>query len=149
VVGSSADEFIAHTINLLGDYGLEFVLCDDVYSAVGELAKSKSRNVLVIGRLGQLCKEQGRLFHMACENGYACCCLADADLVRKRKQIFAAIETGAFIINEPAEIREVVTKLLAGGGDCSPRKKANDKATASIKAEFLTTKAELDALLEV
>jgi hypothetical protein len=149
VVGSSADQFVRHTTNLLGDCGLEFILCDDVYSAVGELAKSESRNVLVIGRLGQLSKEQGRLFHMACENGYACCCLADADLVRKQKQILTAIETGAFIIHEPAEIREVVTKLLAGSGDCSPGNKGNDKATATIKAEFLTTKAELDALLGV
>lgn len=149
VVGGSADQFVAHTINLLGDYGVEFVLCDDVYSAVGELARTETGNVLVVGRLGQLSPEQGRLFHMACEKGYTCCCLADADLVRKRKQILTAVETGAFIINEPAEIREVVTKLLAGGGDCPPGKKANDKATASIKAEFLTTKAELDALLEV
>ena len=149
VVGSSADEFVRHTMDLLGDYGLEFVLRDDVYSAVGELAKSESRNVLVIGRLGQLSREQGRLFHMARENGYTCCCLADADLVRKRKQIFAAIETGAFVINEPAKIREVVTKLLAGSGNCSPGKKANDRATIPIKAEFLTTKAELDALLGV
>lgn len=149
VVGSSADQFVLHTTNLLGDCGLEFVLCDDVYSAVGELAKSESRNVLVIGRLGQLCKEQGRLFHMACENGYACCCLADADLVRKRKQIFAAIETGAFVINEPEKIREVVTKLLAGSGNGSPEKKANERTTIPIKTEFLTTKAELDALLGV
>ncbi len=149
VVGSSADQFVRHTTNLLGDSGIEFVLCDDVYSAVGELAKTESRNVLVIGRLGQLSKEQGRLFHMACENGYTCCCLADADLVRKRKQIFTAIETGAFVINEPAEIGQVVTKLLAGGADCPPGKKANDRATAPIKAEFLTTKAELDALLGV
>ncbi len=149
VVGNSADEFVRHTINLLGDCGVEFVLCNDVYSAVGELAKSESRNVLVIGRLGQLSREQGRLFHMACENGYACCCLADADLVRKRKQIFAAIETGAFVINEPAKIREVVTKLLTGSGNCSPGKKGNDRTAVPIKAEFLTTKAELDALLEV
>ncbi|MHC4172778.1 MAG: hypothetical protein ACYST5_07540 [Planctomycetota bacterium] len=149
VVGSSADQFVRHTINLLGDCGIKFVLCDDVYSAVGELAKTETENALVVGRLGQLSPEQGRLFHMACEKGYTCCCLADVDLVRKRKQIFTAIETGAFIINEPAEIREVVTKLLAGSGNCSPGKKGNDRATATIKAEFLTTKAELDALLGV
>lgn len=149
VVGSSADQFVRQTINLLGDYGVEFVLCDDVYSAVGELAKTETGNALVVGRLGQLSAEQGRLFHMACGKGYTCCCLADADLVRKRKQILTAVETGAFVIHEPAEIREVVTKLLAGSRDCPPGKKANDKATASIKAEFLTTKAELDALLGV
>jgi hypothetical protein len=149
VVGSSADQFVAHTINLLSDCGVEFVLCDDVYSAVGELARTETASALVVGRLGQLSPEQGRLFHMACEKGYTCCCLADANSVRKRKQILTAVETGAFIINEPAEIREVVTKLLAGGRDCPPGKKTNDRATASIKAEFLTTKAELDALLGV
>ena len=149
VVGSSADEFVRHTTNLLGDCGLEFVLRDDVYSAVGELANSESRNVLVIGRLGQLSREQGRLFHMARENGYTCCCLADTDLVRKRKQIFAAIETGAFVINEPTKIREVVTELLAGSADCLPGEKTNNKAAAQIRTEFLTTKDELNALLGV
>jgi len=144
VVGSSTDELVHRTMNSLGDHGVEYILCDDVYSAVGELAKNESGNVLVIGRLGQLSREQGRFFQMACENGYNCCCIADRELVRKRKQILTAIEAGAFVINEPAEIGEIVTKLSQ---DSTPEKNRYDKAPKFIKNEFVTTKAELNALL--
>jgi len=144
VVGSSTDELVHRTMNSLGDHGVEYILCDDVYSAVGELARNESGNVLVIGRFGQLSREQGRFFHMACDNGYTCFCIADRELVRKRKQILTAIEAGAFVTNEPAEIGEVVTKLLQGS---SPEKKGSGKTPKSIKDEFVTTKAELDSLL--
>ncbi|GAF78471.1 unnamed protein product, partial [marine sediment metagenome] len=123
VVGSSADEFVCYTMNLLGDYGLKFILCDDIYRAVGELAKNRNGNVLVIGRVEQLSREHGRFFQKVSENGFSCCCLADAGSAHKRKQILAVIETGAFVVNEPAEIGEVVTKLL-------------DRAPAFIEDEF-------------
>lgn len=148
VVGSSADEFVRHTMNLLGDCGVEFVLCEDVYLAVGELAKNTLGKTIVIGRLEQLSREQGRFFQKVSENGF-CCCLADTNSARKRKQILAAMEAGAFVINEPAEIGEVITRFVAGGLASSSEKKGNNGASAFIKDEFLTTKAERDALLEV
>lgn len=149
VVGDLADELVHHTTDLLDKYGVEYALCDEVYSAIGELAKSKGPNVLVVGRFGQLSKEQGRFFHIANEKGYRCCCLVDKELVRNQKQILTALESGAFIINKPAEIEEVVVKLLAGNRDYPSKKNVNCKAPNFIKEEFLTTKAELDALLEV
>ena len=162
VVGGSADEFVRHTTDLLDRHDIEYALCDEVYSAICESAKSKvpapassdaSRgsgpNILVIGRFGQLSKEQGRFFHIASEKGYRYCCLVDRDPVRNHKQILAAFESGAFIINKPEEIEEVVVKLLVDNRDCSPVQNANCKASNFIKEEFLTTKAELDALLEV
>ena len=149
VVGGLADEFVRQAMNLLDRGGVEYVLCSDVYSAVGDLAKSQRRDVLVIGRAGQLSKEQGRFFHIAREKGYKCCCLADRDLVRKRKLILTAIESGAFVIDKPSEIEEVLMKLMAGGRVCSSGEKENNRASGFLKDEFLTTKAELDALLEV
>ncbi len=152
VVGSSADEFVRDTMSLLGDYKIEFVLCEDVYSAVGRLAKNNSDgNVLVIGRIEQLSREKGRFFHIAGENRVSCCCLVDGNLVWKRRYPgvpgLAATETGAFIINEPVEIEKVIAGLLAGGLTSSSNKFENNKAPAFIKDEFLATKAELDALL--
>ena len=147
IVGSSSDGFVRYAADLLTDYEVDFVRCEDVYSAVSELAANRNGNVLVIGRFEQLSREGGRFFQKVSENGLACCCLAEWNFARKRKQILAAIETGAFIINEPAEIAEVVTKLLGSSSISLPEKKENNKASAFIKDEFLTTKAEIDALL--
>ena len=63
-------------------------------------------NVLVIGRIEQLSKEQGRFLQIAYENGYTCYCIVEKDLVRKQEQFLAAIQAGAFIVSSPAEILE-------------------------------------------
>jgi hypothetical protein len=149
LIGALEDEFVRHTMNLLERLGVEFVLFDNVYSAVGDLAKRESRNVLIIGRIGLLSEEQGRFFHIARAKGYRCCCLADRDLVGRQKLILQAIESGAYLIEKPAEIEEVLMKVLAGGKVCSSGEKENRRASGFLKDEFRTTKAELDALLEV
>jgi hypothetical protein len=148
-VGGSTDELIGHATNLFNQHDVDFICCDDVYSAVGELAKSKRPNVLIAGRIGQLSKEQGRFFHIVREKGYRCCCLVDRNMIRPKELVLTAIETGAFVINEPAEIEDVVMKLLSGNGEYAPGKKGGRRRTHFFKDEFLTTRAELDALLEV
>ena len=147
VVGNRTDGFVRYVMDLLSDYGIEFVRCDDVYSAVGRLAKDTRGDILVVGRLEQLSREQGRLFHITSKNGGTCCCLADTGSAQKYLQALAAIETEAFVINEPEEIKELITRLFAGTLARSPRKKENNKASAFNKEDFLTTKAEMDALL--
>ena len=149
LIGGLEDEFVRQTKNILERLGVESVLCDNVYSAVGDLAKRESRDVLIIGRIGLLSKEQGRFFHIARVKGYRCCCIVDRDLVRKRKLILDAIESGAYLIDKPAEIEEVLMKFQAGDKICLSGEKENRRASGFLKDEFLTTKAELDALLEV
>ena len=149
LIGDLEDEFVRQIKNILERLGVESVLCDNVYSAVADLAKRDDQNVLIIGRVGLLSKEQGRFFHIARAKGYRCCCIVDRDLVRKRKLILDAIESGAYLIDKPAEIEEVLMKFLAGGKICLSGEKENRRASGFLKDEFLTTKAELDALLEV
>jgi len=149
LVGGLADEFIRQAKNILERLSVEFVLCDNVYSAVGDLAKRESPNTLIVGRIGLLGKEQGRFFHIAGVKGYRCCCLADRGLVGRQKLILKAIESGAYLIEKSADIEEVLMKLLAGDKVCSSGEKENRRASGFLKDEFLTTKAELDALLEV
>ncbi len=148
VIGGLKDEFVSRTMNLLERRGVECVLCDNVYSAVGDLAKRESRGVLIIGRLGLLSKEQGRFFHIARVKDYRICCLVDRDLVSRQKLILQAIELGAYLIEKPAEIEEVLMKLLEGRKSCFSGEKENRRASGFLKDEFRTTKAELDALLE-
>ncbi len=149
LVGGLADGFVRQAKNILEHLGVEFVLCDNVYSAVGDLAKMESQNVLIIGRLGLLSKEQGRFFHIARVKGYRCCCLADKALVSRQKLILEAIESGAYLIDNPPEIEQVLMKLLTGARIRFSAEKENRRASGFLKDEFLTTKAELDALLEV
>ena len=143
VVGSSTDEFIYYTLKVLSNYEVDFVVCENVYPAVGHLARNTGRNVLVIGRFGQLNREKGRFFHIAGEKGSLCCCLAEACSAQNQK---AAAGTGIFFINEAAEIKGVVEKLLAKSLSCSPE---NNRTSFSVKKDFPVTKAELDALLGV
>lgn len=149
LIGGLEDEFVRQAKNILERLGVESVLCDNIYSAVGDLAKIENQNVLIIGRVGLLSKEQGRFFHIARVKGYRCCCIVDRDLVRKRKLILDAIESGAYLIDKPAEIEEVLMKFQAGGKIRRSGEKENRRASGFLKDEFLTTKAELDALLEV
>ena len=149
LIGGLEDDFLRQIKNILERLGVESVLCDNVYSAVADLAKRDDQNVMIIGRVGLLSKEQGRFFHIARAKGYRCCCIVDRELVRKRKLIFDAIESGAYLIDKPAEIEEVLMKFQAGGKIRRSGEKENRRASGFLKDEFLTTKAELDALLEV
>ena len=149
LVGGLQDEFVRQIKNILESLGVESVLCDNVYSAVGDSAERENQNVLIIGRVGLLSKEKGRFFHIARARGYRCCCIVDRDLVRKRRLVLDAVESGAYLIGKPAEIEEVLMKLPTGGKIHRSGEKEYRRASGFIKDEFLTTKAELDALLEV
>ena len=149
LIGGLEDELLRQTKDILVCLGVEPVLCDNVYSAVGDLAKRENQNVLIIGRVGLLSKEQGRFFHIARARYYRCCCIVDRELVSKRRLILDAIESGAYLIDKPSEIEEVMMKFLAGEKIRLSGEKEKRKAAGFLKDEFLTTKAELDALLEV
>lgn len=171
VVGGSSDELVGYATSLAGGYGIESVRCEDVYSAVGRMAERAGARGVVIGRLGELAREDGRFFEIARRNGFACCCLVDKGLAERRQAVLAAMEAGASVVTEVTEIdkvltdlsgggargveeqggsksrallREVIGKILGVGGAGSQGKSV---ASGSLKDEFRTTKAELDALL--
>jgi len=171
VVGGSSDELVRGVMGLAGGYGIESVRCEDVYSAVGRMAERAGARGVVIGRLGELAREDGRFFGIARRNGFACCCLVEKDFADRRRAVLAAMEAGASVVTEateidevlmelsgggargaeeqegsksPALLREVMGKILRVGGAGSPGKSV---ASSFLKDEFRTTKAELDALL--
>jgi len=171
VVGGSSDELVRGVMGLAGGYGIEPVRCEDVYSAVARVAEKAGARGVVIGRLGELGREDGRFFEIARRNGFACCCLVEKDFAERRREVLTAVEAGASVVSEAAEIdkvlmdlsgggargaeeqggsktrallREVMGKILGVGGAGSPGK---SKASSFQKDEFRTTRAELDALL--
>ena len=148
IVGSCADEFVSYTMDLLGGLGVEFVVCGDVYGAVVELAKNNGfANVLVAGRLEQLSREDGRFFQKASDSKSLCVCLADTSSLRKYLQSLSFIGTEAFVITRPTQVKGIVKKLLLSDRDVLSEEKVNEKASTFNRDEFLTTKAEIDALL--
>lgn len=147
ILGSAADDFVRHTTDLLAEGGVEFIVCEDVYSAVATLAKNdKVGNVLIIGRVEQLSKEEGYLFQKLQGSNLVCCCFADGNLVHRQKQILSAMEAGAFVIDDPGRMRELIAKFSAGGLARSSSEIKN-KSLSAFDDEFIITKVEMDALL--
>jgi len=147
VVGNDGDEFVRQSHKLLNDYEIELICCDNVYSAASQLAKNTYNNTVVIGRLEQLSREKGRFLRKIREKDIICFCLVDGSSAQKQRQTSAAKQMQAFIINEPAEIGEMMLKLLAGDLAGSSKKKARSAPSSFIEKGFLPTKAELEALL--
>ena len=147
VVGNSRDQLIQYVINLVGGYEVEFSCCDDIYTAVIELAKKTGSNCLVIGRLSDLSKEKGRFLEKTSEKGFGCCCLADKKFTEQQFKISDVNRTHTFIVNEPTEIERVVKTFLPRSGAQSANQKKINGSSDFMKDEFRTTEAELDALL--
>lgn len=143
VVGNLSDEFIRHTTNVLGNYELEFSVCPDVYQAVSRLAKT-SGNVLIVGRIEQLSRENGRFFRIASKKKAWCCCLTETNSARQYLRSLSMIGTDAFVINEPAEIEDVLARLLQSR-DTSVAA-SSDKPRA-MNRDIRLTNEELGALL--
>ena len=81
VVGAVCDEVVKRCEVLFRENGIEFVLCEDVFMAVGLLAgRKKSEKVFVIGNRSELGRENGRLFEMGEERGFVCCCVEEEGL---------------------------------------------------------------------
>ncbi len=148
IVGRDSDEFVRHTTKLLGNYEIESVLCENVYSATGKLAKNAHRNILVFGRLEQLGRENGRFLEKTNKDGIFCCCLAEHYLDVKRKQISQAENEGATVINNLSEVEKTIAGFLTDRLVSLPVKKGNNKTVNFNRDDFVTTKEELDALLE-
>lgn len=149
VIGSSSDNFVRYAINLLGNCGIRYSHCSDVYCAVEALSKIDCVNGIVIGRFDELNREQGRFFQMAGERGFSCWCLIDSNPQRQWGQVRAAIEAGAFVISKPEQIREAAAKLPVKRAGSPPDEKVSRTACGFIKDEFIASDAELDALLEI
>ena len=143
VVGSLENSFVRYSMDLLGSYEVDFVLCSDVYWAVAELAKNRRKNVLVIGRYEQLNRQSGRFFEIVPKYQSGCCCFAELPLASEQMSVLAS--TGAVVVNDTDDIEKVVSKLLAEDKEQLDTKKKN--GSSFDKNKFRTTQAERDALL--
>ncbi len=109
ILGRQPPKLVETTRQLAEQSGMACVCSEDVYSAV--VAVAAGPGGLVVGPFAELNKEQGRFFEIARRNGFACCCYLDDDLSTRRTDLPAALERGAFLITDAAQIRDILTEL--------------------------------------
>ena len=133
-------QLVAEVTRLAAEYEVDVTLCDDVYAAVAELARSAGSGALVIGQLCELAKENGRLFRVGVRNGARCCVWLDAESPGGRTEVLSVVRAGASVVERMEEIRGVIEDWLARTGRHPDRTRATDEA-------WLASEAELNALL--
>ena len=145
IVGSLADSFVQYSMDLLDNYEIEFILCEDVYWAVGQLSKNNRKNALIIGRYEQLNREKGRFFEIASKADCICCCFTDSVSGFEQEQMSVLNKDRAFVVSNENDIEKEVLKLLAPNSSRSFERGKN--GSSFNKNNFLTTQDELNALL--
>lgn len=141
VVAAAHDALAAATTRLAAEYELDVRRCDDVYEAVAEVALSRDRCVLVVGRLTELAKEDRRFFAIMARRGARCCALLEAAMAVGPNVVPTALHTGVFLVGTMGEIKGVLDAWLADAGCPS------SEATICLDEECRATEAELNALL--
>jgi len=141
------DRFIEQLAAFLSEYEVDFTVCDNIYSAIARLWGEKAGKTLVIGRLEELCAEKGRFFEKIGQMGFSCCCLADTNARQNTGWIEAAAGEGAFVVENTEQIFEAVRRYLESQVGVIQIKRKEKSALALLTEEFVTTQAELDALL--
>ncbi len=142
VVGAAHDALATATTRLAAEYELDVRRCDDVYAAVAQVALAQDRCILVVGRLGELAKEDRRFFAIAARHGARCCALLEAATPVEPNVVPAALRTGVFLVGTTGEIRGVFDAWLSAPGGCP-----SSGATNCPDQEYRATEAELNALL--
>jgi len=143
VVGDRHNGFVKEMVCLAGEYELAVTPCDDVYSAVTELARHPDRSLLVIGQFRQLMRGKGDFLALAQRHGTHCCCLLDEESGMERDKILTAVRLGVRLAGEMADIREFLTGRLAAEGPRGPETNEEDL----FREELRATEDELKALL--
>ncbi len=146
IVGSEKDSFVPDAITLLRGYKINFGLCQDIYAAAGSLAKSYAANILIIGQLKELGKQNGQFFDIAGGNNYLCCCFVGGQ--NTQSQISRAKKAGVTLITKTEELEEIIS-TIATGKQSSQMKTGNNKVNKFSKEDFSPSAAELDALLGI
>jgi len=145
LIGGS--EFMRYAETVLEAYQIPAVNCEDIYSATAELAKAAGKRSIVIGTYSRLNKERGSFLRKLSAKKLPCCCLCDINSPRSNKPSSDAEATTIFI-NEAAELEEALGFMIDSGHRAGVSRKESDDSQSFNKDEFLTTKAELEALLE-
>ena len=141
VVDGSRDGLVAQALRLASEHEVEIAQCDDVYSAVAEMATSRG-SVLLVGRLDEMAREKGRLFALAARHKAQCCCVLEPERCAEAAGVLAAVAGGVSLVARAEEVGRVLKDWLTWN-----RCRSKPAGSTFIEDEFRATEAELNALL--
>jgi hypothetical protein len=136
--------------------GVEYVVCQDVYDAVGELATAEAdRAVVVVGGFEELSREGMRLFEICrLRKQTRCCCIFGNGREMASGRFFTAIRAGVFLARGLDEFGRMVEQLAANEREVADlskmlKKGGNGpaKSNVSMKQGGVLSRAEIEALL--
>jgi hypothetical protein len=139
-VGGEHDGLAKHVYRVAAEYELPTVRCDDIYTAVADLAAERDHCALVVGPLRELAREGGHFFRVAARNRARCAVLLGPRGADGRDDVLMAVRAGAWVIDRVDELLGVVETWLA-------RPVHSPAGPRLVSEEFRATEAELDALL--
>ena len=90
-VGGSRDRLTGEALRLAAEYEVEGARCDDIYSAVAELARGRRCCTLVVGPLRELARDDGHFFRVAARNGARCAVLLEQPGPNDRRMVLAPV----------------------------------------------------------
>jgi hypothetical protein len=169
VVGDPSREPAQTTARLAREREIDTVSCENVYSAVAQMAKAADGRILIVGTIQELAIENGSFFRIAAAHAVPCCCLLDqagpagrqadphGDLSRWATQdLLEAVRAGATVLSDVQDLRGVLEKWLAtarrhnsprAGREPSQAKRRTRDAAGASYEDLRATEAELSALL--
>ena len=147
VIGAESDMFIRNCLRMLDTFGIESMYCTDIYSALAKILKAKERDIIAIATSSTFNTDHGRFFNIASKYNCICICLEDTGSAKRYMQSLAAISTEALVVNQPGEIEAIITSVVNGGIAFKSVAGEKMKSSSFIKEDFLTTTAEINALL--
>jgi len=143
VIGGRADNFIARSINILSTNGIDHHVCVDIYQAYSKLLTDQCwQRTLIIGRLTNLARENGRFLIKTAQHGCLCCCLVGEQFNSKVLEMISRSDVEAFAIRHADEVVEVIQKLMNDQTHIPLNHTAPD-----MKDGPLLSEAEIKALL--
>ena len=147
VIGAESDMFVRNCLRMLEMFGIESMYCTDVYSALAKILRAKEWDIIVISRSSTFNTDHGRFFNIASKYNCICICLEDTGSAKRYMQSLAAISTEALVVNQPDEIEAIISSVIKGGIAFKPGAGEKVKSSSFIEEDFLTTTAEINALL--
>jgi len=143
VVGDPCSESVRAMVRRAKQSRVEAMTCEDVYLAVATMARASGRQMLVVGALRELAKEEGRFFEIVEANAHRCCCFVDHDPVTGPHGMLAAIRSGTRVVHTVQEVGQILDGWLSSSGRRTRYTDLGDLKDDDLHA----TEAELIALL--
>lgn len=143
-VGHTGRDFVRSTAGAFNKGRVDFVVCEDIYSATAKLADNRPNcSLVVVAGLMDLRKHDGRFAEKARQYGAVCCCVVGKEAVRACRDVQSLISRGIVAAADCNEVVRAIEDWVGGLGIVS---RDFDEDSAGDDEAFRASEQELDAL---